>query len=115
MSASIIIIAVAPDRLIIFDAESNVIRISRRYPWQSSGKENALPFSAVYSIGVNGMNDEDGDAYAAVLRLNGGRNIALWGLRTRETGRWLKRFVDTEPDLESLQRLTGFRREDRLD
>lgn len=105
-----------PDQRFVFDAAAQQVTIARRYPWQAAESAKAVPFSDVYSIGVNRAGDGYGGYdYTAVLRLNGGRNVALWNINAgRRKDRELVRFVESDPDLASLQKLTGFRREDRL-
>lgn len=111
------IVSLAPDIQVLIDADARTITRNRRFPWQGAARTTELPFSAVYSIGVTRIHDsEGGDRHIAVLRLNGGRDISLWDIATgRRKGRDLDRFVATDPDLQQLQQLTGFRREDRLD
>ena len=109
-------VAALPDQRFVIDAAAQQVTIAKRYPWQGAEKVQVLPFSAVYSIGVNRAGDGYGGYdYTAVLRLNGGRNVALWNINAgRRKDRDLVRFVETDPDLASLHKLTGFRREDRL-
>jgi hypothetical protein len=109
-------VAILPDARVVIDAAAQQVTMAKRYPWQGAEKVQVLPFSAVYSIGVNRVGDGYGGYdYNAVLRLNGGRNVELWSLRAgRRKDRELARFFETDPELAALQKLTGFRREDRL-
>jgi hypothetical protein len=105
-----------PDERIVFDAAARQVSVAKRYPWQGAETVQPVPFSGVYSIGVDrGGVRYGGYDYTAVLRLNGGRNVALWSIDPgRRRGRDLARFVESDPDLAGLQKLTGFHREDRL-
>jgi hypothetical protein len=118
LGAIAVVVAVIPDRCIVFDAERRVVTIARRFPWQSTATQKVLPFSAVFSIGVNQKDDPEGSGkyHVVVLRLNAGRSVTLWELNPpRGSERELYRFIAAEPDLTRLQRMTGLRREDRLD
>src|SRR5262249_53107816 len=82
--AAAIVAAGVPDTRIVCDAGAKTVRIFQQHLWSATESLEELPFSSVYSIGVNVTSGEEG-GYTAVLRMNGGRNITLWEL-ARPTG-----------------------------
>lgn len=111
------IVLLVTDSRVVIDAERKVVTIARRFPWQGAEHLEVLPFSAVYSIGVNRTGDgEGGYDYDAVLRFNGGRNISLWRLYPGrgDSERDIAYFVGNDPNLVILRQVTGFHCEHRL-
>jgi hypothetical protein len=111
------LLAAMPDRSIVIDSTSKIVKITTHRPLRPTGTDKVIPFSAIYSIGVNRVPEEGGDRYLVMLRVVGGRSLALWEVSPPKwpSERDLARFVAADPDLKSLERFTQFRREDRLE
>jgi hypothetical protein len=109
------LVAVWPDRRIVFDAEAKTVRIFRQYLWSATESLEEVPFSAVLSIGGDVTSSDDDTRYVAVLRLNWGRNVILWDLARPAGGNPRPESIFKSDDkLIQLLQLTGLRREDRF-